>query len=62
MKSYTTGAKLYWMAWSVKHEKKKELQIILPLKKGPHTLCSVKDKSLQKNRWKLIDYVNNNYY
>ena len=23
MKSYTTGAKRYWMAWSVKHEAKK---------------------------------------
>ena len=45
-----------WMAWSVKHKKKRELQISLPLKKGPHTLHSVKYKSLQERKWKLIHY------
>ena len=46
------------MAQSVKHERKKELQVSLSLKKGPHTLHSVKYKSLQKKRWKLIHYFN----
>ena len=32
-----------WMAWSVKHKKKRELQVSL-------------HKSLQKRRWKLIHY------
>ena len=49
------------MARSVKREKEKELQVSLPLKKGPHTLHSVKYKSLQKKRWKLIHYFNNYY-
>ena len=48
MKSYTTGAKRYWMVWSVNHKKKRELQVSLPLKKGPYTLHSVKYKSFQK--------------
>ena len=26
-----------WMAWSVKHKKKRELQVSLPLNKGLHT-------------------------
>ena len=31
------GSKRYWMAWSFKHWKKRELQVMisLPLKKGP---------------------------
>ena len=36
MKSYTTVAKRYWMAWSVKNKKKRELQVSLPLRRGPH--------------------------
>ena len=52
---YTSGAKQYWIAWSVKHEKKRKLQVSLTPKKGPHTLHSVKKyKSLQKRTWKLI--------
>ena len=38
------------------YEKNRELQVSLPLKKGPRTLHSVKYKSLQKRRWKLIHY------
>ena len=40
------------------YKNKKELQVSdsLPLKKGPHTLHSVKYKSLPKTRWKLIQY------
>ena len=53
---YTSGAKQYWIAWSVKHEKKRELQVSVTPKKGLHTLHSVKYKSLQKRRWKLIHY------
>ena len=34
MKSYTTGAKRYWMAWTVK----------LPLKKGPHADLQISPK------------------
>ena len=56
MKSYTTGAKKYGMARPVEHERKRELQVILLLKKGPYTLHSVKYKSLQKRRLKLIHY------
>ena len=37
MKSYTTGANRYWMAWPFKHKKKRELQVSLPLKKGLDT-------------------------
>ena len=55
---YTSGAKQYWIARSVKHEKKRELQVSLTPKKGPHTLHSVKYKSLQKRRWKFIHYFN----
>ena len=44
------------MARPVEHERKRELQVILPLKKGPHTLHSVIYKSLQKRRLKLIHY------
>ena len=55
----TSGAKQYWIAWSVKHEKKRELQVSLTPKKVPHTLYSVKYKSLQKRRWKLIHYIFN---
>ena len=56
---YTSGAKQYWIAWSVKHEKKRELQVSVTPKKGPHTLHSVKYKSLQKRRWKLITTIFN---
>ena len=37
MKSYTTGANRYWMAWPFKHKKKRELQVSLPLEKGLDT-------------------------
>ena len=30
MKSYTSGAKRYWMAWSVDHKEKRELLVSLP--------------------------------
>ena len=53
---YTPGAKQYWIAWSVKHEKKRELQVSLTPKKVLLTLRSVKYKSLQKRGWKLIHY------
>ena len=33
---YTSGAKQYWIAWPVKHEKKRELQVSVTPKKGPH--------------------------
>ena len=59
MKSYGSGLEVirYWTAWSVKREKKRELQGSLPLTKGPHTLHSVKYKSLER-RWKLITNLN----
>ena len=44
---YTSDTSDIWIARSVKHEKKTELQVSLTPKKGPHTLYSVKYKSPQ---------------
>ena len=53
---YSVERRLNGLIRSVKHKKKTELQVILTLKKGPHTLHSLKYKSLQKRRWKFIHY------
>ena len=39
-----------WMAWSVKHKKKRELQVSLPLNEGLHTFNkhSVREKNMNK--------------
>ena len=54
MNSYATGAKRYWMAWSVNHKEKRELLLSLPprnLKTSTYFTFS----EIQR-RWKLIHY------
>ena len=56
MKSYTTVAKRYWMAWSVKSKKKRELQVSLPLRRSTYFAFSEIHISPKKEMEVLIHH------